>query len=257
MTSSRRLADKAIIVVGAGTGIGAATVRRLVAEGARVCVADLNLPAAEALASELDRQGATVFALHIDLADEHSVQRAITLAAEGLGGLNGAHINAADMGMLLEDSDALGEDLAVFDRTLQVNLRGHLLCTRAVLPYFIDNGEGAIVYTSSGAADAGEPTRPAYAASKAGIQALMRHVASRWGKQGITANCVAPGLVVTPEMSASGRLPEGFEQAMLAGTPSTRLGKVEDIAAVVAMLLSEDGKWINGQVYAVNGGVLM
>ena len=93
--------------------------------------------------------------------------------------------------------------------------------------------------------------------SKAGINALMRHVASRWGKQGITANCVAPGLVVTPEMTASGRLPEDFEQMMLAGTPSTRLGEVEDIAGVVAMLLSDDGRWINGQVLHINGGVLM
>ena len=257
MINSRRLAEKAIIVVGAGTGIGAATVRRLVAEDARVCIADLNLAAAETLADELQQHGADVFALPIDLANEESVHSAVTLASERFGGLNGAHINAADMGMLLEDSDALSEDLAVFDRTLQVNLRGHLLCTRAVLPYFIDAGEGAIVYTSSGAADVGEPVRPAYAASKAGIQALMRHVASRWGRQGITANCVAPGLVVTPEMSASGRLPEGFEQAMLTNTPSPRLGKVEDIAAVVAMLLSEDGRWINGQVYGINGGALM
>ena len=103
----------------------------------------------------------------------------------------------------------------------------------------------------------GENTRPAYAVAKAGINALMRHVASRWGKEGITANCVAPGLVVTPEMTASGRLPEGFENMMLAGTPSTRLGAVEDIAAMVAMLLCDDGRWINGQVLQVNGGALM
>ena len=76
-----------------------------------------------------------------------------------------------------------------------------------LLFHLLSGGEGAIVYTSSGAAHAGESTRPAYAAAKAGINALMRHVASRWGKKGITANCVAPGLVVTPEMTASGRLP--------------------------------------------------
>lgn len=143
-----RLKDRAIIVIGAGTGIGAATVRRLASEGARVCVADINVPAAE-------------------------------------------------------------------------------------------------------------PLRPSYAVSKAGINALMRHVASRWGREGITANCVAPGVTITPEMQASGQLPEGFEKMALAVTPHRRLGLAEDIAGVVAMLLSDDGKWINGQVYNVNGGALM
>ena len=257
MSSAQRLQGRAIIVVGAATGIGAATVRRLVDEGARVCIADINTGGAEALAADIRRNGGDAFALPIDLADETSVEEAFTEAVDRLGGVQGAHINAADMAVIYHDSDALSEELAVFDRTLQVNLRGHLLCTRAVLPHLLARGEGAIVYTSSGAADVGESTRPAYAVAKAGINALMRHVASRWGRAGITANCVAPGLVVTPEMTASGRLPEGFEKTMLAGTPSTRLGTVEDIAGTVAMLLSQDGRWINGQVLHVNGGVLM
>ena len=257
MSSSQRLQDRAIIVVGSATGIGAATVRRLADEGARLCLADINSEGAESLADEVRGNGGDAFAVPIDLADEASVTAAFTEAVKGLGGIRGVHINAADMSVLNDDSDALAEDLAVFDRTLQVNLRGHLLCTRAVLPHLLSAGEGAIVYTSSGAADVGEKTRPAYAVAKAGINALMRHVASRWGKEGITANCVAPGLVVTPEMTASGRLPEGFENMMLAGTPSTRLGTVEDIAAMVAMLLGDDGRWINGQVLQVNGGALM
>ncbi len=257
MSRKSRLGGKAVIVVGAATGIGAATVRRLADEGARLCLADINVQGAETLASEISDQGGDAFAVAIDLADESSVSSALGEAIERLGGIDGAHINAADMGALLDDSDALAQDLSTFDRTLQVNLRGHLLCTRAVLPHMLAAGEGAIVYTSSGAANVGENTRPAYAMSKAGINALMRHVASRWGKEGITANCVAPGLVVTPEMTASGRLPEDFEKMMLAGTPSTRLGEVEDIAGVVAMLLSDDGRWINGQVLHINGGVLM
>jgi NAD(P)-dependent dehydrogenase (short-subunit alcohol dehydrogenase family) len=77
---------------------------------------------------------------------------------------------------IMQDSDALAVDLSVFDRTLQINLRGHLLCTRAVLPHLLQRG-GAIVYTTSGACDAAEPQRPSYAASKSGLNALMRHVA--------------------------------------------------------------------------------
>ena len=252
-----RLKDKAIIVIGSGSGIGAATVRRLAAEGARVCAADINLAGAEAVASEVVQKGGEAFAVYIDLADEGSVNAAVAAAVEGLGRLDGAHINAADLRAIMQDSDALEVDLAVFDRTLAINLRGHLLCTRAVLPHLLARGGGAVVYTSSGSADSGEPVRPSYGASKSGLNAFMRHVASRWGREGITANCVAPGFTLTPEMEASGHLTQELRDYMMRQIPGRRLGRPEDIAGVVAMLLSEDGRWINGQVYNVNGGALM
>lgn len=252
-----RLKNKALIVIGAGTGIGAATARRLAAEGACVAVADINFPAAEAVAADLVRRGARAFAVAIDVTDETSVQAAVATTLGRFGRLDGAHVNAADMRVILQDSDVLAEDLAAFDRTIAVNLRGHLLCTRAVLPPLLQGGGGAIVYTSSGAAVAGEPTRPAYAVAKGGLEALMRHVASKWGRDGITANCVAPGLTVTPEMEASGGFPKELVEQMLGSTPHRRLGRVEDIAGVVALLLSEDGRWVNGQVWHVNGGILM
>jgi len=252
-----RLVGKAIIVFGSGTGIGAATVRRLASEGARVCAADINIQAAEALAAELAGRGSDVFAAHFDITDEHSVGQVTAAAVARLGRLDGAHINAADLRIIFQDSDAVAQDLAVFERTLAVNLRGHLLCTRAVLPHLLASGAGAIVYTSSGAGDSGEPTRPAYAMAKSGLNALMRHVASRWGRQGITANCVAPGFTLTAELQAAGQVPPAFIEQALARTPAPRLGRSEDIAGVVAMLLSEDGRWINGQVYHINGGALM
>jgi len=252
-----RLKDKAIVVIGSGTGIGAATVKQLAAEGARVCAADINLEAAQRVADKVCAAGGEAYAVYIDIAEERLVNRAFTEIIAALGGLDGAHVNAADLRVIFEDSDALAEDLAVFDRTLQVNLRGHLLCTRAALPHLLQRGQGAIVYTSSSAADVGENTRPAYAAAKSGLNALMRHVASRWGQEGITANCVAPGFVFTPEMQASGQVPQALLDGMLARIPGTRLGQVEDIAGVVALLLSEQGRWINGQVYNVNGGALM
>jgi len=253
----RRLQDKAIIVIGSGSGIGAATVRRLAVEGARVCAADINLAGAEAVAADVVANGGDAFAVYIDLADETSVTAAVAAAANRLGGLDGAHVNAADLRTIMQDSDALDVDLAVFDRTLAINLRGHLLCTRAVLPHLLARGGGAIVYTTSGSADAAEPVRPSYAASKSGLNALMRHVASRWGKEGITANCVAPGFTVTAEMELSGHLTQELRDYMMRQIRGRRLGKPEDIAGVAAMLLSEDGRWINGQIYHVNGGALM
>lgn len=249
-----RLRGKALMIVGAGTGIGAATARRLVGEGARVVLADINLDAAQAVAAEL---GAAAMALAIDIADEASVNAAIARAVDWLGGLDGIHVNAADLRTIFADSDALSLDLAVFDRTIDVNLRGHLLCTRAALPHLLARGGGAVVYTSSGASHSAEPQRPSYAMSKSGLNALMRHVASRWGREGVRANCVAPGFVMTPEMIAGGQVPDQLISAFLTRTPSTRVGSAEDIAGVVAMLLSNDGTWINGQVFHVNGGGIM
>lgn len=252
-----RLQGRAIIVVGAGSGIGAATVERLCSEGARVCVADINLAGAEAVADRMTAVGHEAFALAIDLADEASVNACFAEAAARLGGLDGCHVNAADLRTIFADSDALHVDMAVFDRTIAVNLRGHLLCTRAALPHLLESRHGAIVYTGSGACDSGEPERPSYAASKSGLNALMRHVASRWGKQGLTANCVAPGFVLTPELERLGQVPAEFLDFCLAQTRSPRLGKAEDIAAMVAMLLSDDARWLTGQVIHVNGGALL
>lgn len=252
-----RLAGKATIVVGAGSGIGAATVERLCSEGARVCVADINVEAAQAVAARMVQAGHDAFAVRIDIVDEASVMAAFATATQTLGRLDGVHINAADLRTIFSDSDALAVDLAVFDRTIAVNLRGHLLCTRAALPHLIAAGGGALVYTSSDAGDAGEPERPSYAMSKSGLNALMRHVASRWGKQGITANAIAPGFVMTPELIAGGQVPPAWIEQCIAETRSTRLGKAEDIAGMVAMLLSNDGRWINGQVFHVNGGAVL
>jgi len=254
---SARLQDKAVVVVGSATGIGAATVRRLASEGAHVCAADIRLDAAQAVADAVVAAGGRAFAVEVDITDEAQVQDAFARALDTLGRLAGVHVNAADLRTIFADSNALDVDLAVFDRTISVNLRGHLLCTRAALPHLLASGGGALVYTSSGSGDAGEPERPSYAASKSGLNALMRHVARRWGPEGVTANAIAPGFVMTPEMIAGGQVPPEVLTAFRTHTPSTRIGNVDDIAAVAALLLSDDARWINGQVIHVNGGALM
>jgi NAD(P)-dependent dehydrogenase (short-subunit alcohol dehydrogenase family) len=255
---NNRLNGRRIIVFGSATGIGAATVKRLTEEGARVCAADINIEGATQVAQEA---GGETFAVYVDISDEASVQKATEEAVSRFGGLDGAHINAADLRVIMEDSDALAIDLSIFDRTIAVNLRGHLLCTRAVVPHLAKSGKGAIVYTSSGSAHGGEPTRPCYAMAKAGVNALARHVGARWGKEGITANVLAPGFTVTGEMKkameANAEEANKWASYFMERTPHTRLGQSEDHAGVVAMLLSEDGRWINGAIYDVNGGSLM
>ncbi len=251
----RGLKGKRVAVIGAASGIGAATAQRLAEEAATVVVADINAAGAAAVAASIVAAGGDAVGYPCDIADEASVQRLMHFIDERYGGLDGLHINAADMQALQSDTDALDVSLEIFDRTLAVNLRGHLLCTRHALSLLLRQGGGAIVYTSSGAADFGEPTRVSYAVSKSGLHALMRHVASRWGKDGVRANAIAPGLVITEQLRE--HFPESLRQATLAVTRSPRLGTSEDIAAMVAMLMSEDGAWVTGQVIGVDGGAML
>lgn len=250
----RRLENRVVIVAGGASGIGEATAERLAAEGAAVVVGDLNAEGAQRVAARIEQNGGRAVGMACDISDEASVNALVHATVARYGALHGIHVNAADLMAIRQDTDALSVSLDIFDRTLAVNLRGHLLCTRAALPELLKSGGGAIVYTSSGAADMGEPTRVSYAVSKSGLQALMRHVAARWGKEGIRANAIAPGLVITEQLKA--HFPENLRQATLAITRSPRLGTSEDIAAMVAMLMSADGEWINGQTIGVDGGAL-
>jgi NAD(P)-dependent dehydrogenase (short-subunit alcohol dehydrogenase family) len=246
---------KVFVVAGGGSGIGEAVAVRLARHGAQVVVGDHRAELADAVATQIAASGGEATAQVFDIVDEASVRALVARAVERYGGLDGIHVNAADLEAVVQDTDAVDVPLEIYDRTQAVNLRGHLLCTRHAVPALIARGGGAIVYTSSGAAFMGEPSRVAYAIAKSGLHALMRHVASRWGKQGIRANAVAPGLVMTEAVKRA--MSDEACAQVLAITRSPRLGKPEDIAAAVAFLLSDDGAWINGQVLAVDGGVTM
>jgi NAD(P)-dependent dehydrogenase (short-subunit alcohol dehydrogenase family) len=251
----RGLESKVAVVAGGGSGIGAATAARLASEGAAVVVGDLAGDNATKTAEEISGRGGRAIAVQFDIADEASVVDLIAATVEEFGGLDLLHANAADLSPdnVGRDSDAVSVPLDVFDRTIEVNLRGHLLCTRHAIDRMLERGGGAIVYTSSAAAFIGEPQRPSYGIAKSGINALARHVASKWGKQGIRANAVAPGLVLTRAISEDSPIREWA----LKSTRSPRLGQPEDIAAAVAFLMSADGEWINGQVLSVDGGATL
>ena len=244
-------------MAGGAGGIGTATSTRLAEEGAKVVVGDVNEAAATEVADRINANGGTAVAVQFDVADDNSVGALVGAAVDAFGGVDLCHANAADLSVpvIMGDTDALDVDLDIWDRTMQVNLRGFLLCTRHVIPQLLERGGGAIVYTSSAAAFVGEPARPSYAAAKSGVNALMRHVASKWGKQRVRANAVAPGLVVSDEMSDV--IPREMQERTLKGTRSWRLGHPTDIAAMVAFLLSADGEWVNGQVISVDGGVTL
>ena len=253
----RGLQGKVAVVAGGAGGIGTATSMRLAEEGASVVVADLDESAAGAVAKQITEAGGAAVSCGTDISDEGDVTALIQLALSSFGALNILHANAADLSpdIIGRDTNAVEIPLEVFDRTMHVNVRGHLLCARHAIPVMVEAGGGALIFTASAAAFVGEPERPAYAMGKSALTALVRHIASRWGKQGIRANAIAPGLVLTDTVQAG--IPDHFREYALKGTRSARLGRPEDIAAMVAFLASDDGEWINGQAISVDGGSSM
>jgi NAD(P)-dependent dehydrogenase (short-subunit alcohol dehydrogenase family) len=265
----RGLQDKVVVVCAGGTGkndgpsnrasIGGATARRLAQEGALVVVGDLDMPAAQQTVELIERDGGTAIAQQFDASDEPSIVALMKRACEEFGGIDGVHANAMDMSAATlgadGEHDLLTLPLDVWQRTIDVGLTGFLLCVRHSLPSMLERGGGSVVATVSGAVYVGEPIRLAYQTVKTGMTAVVRHIASRWGHEGIRANAVAPGMVPgaekLAEVDAAGR------ERMLRMARSNRLGTADDIAAMVTFLMSGDGSWVTGQVISVDGGVSM
>lgn len=254
----RGLHERVFLIAGGARGIGAAVATRLAEEDARVVIGDLDIDGASQTAKQIEEGGGTAHAVRYDQSDEDSIAALIQNAVDRFGVIHGLHANAADLSpsTMETDLDLLRMNPATWTRVLQVNLIGYAVAIREVLPHLLANEHGgAIVCTTSDANDLGQRSLPAYAASKAGIDTLIRHTASRWGKQNIRANAIAPGLV---QSETAGELSsQAHIDKTLAATRSPRLGTPQDIAATVAFLLSDDASWINGQVWSVNGGMLM
>lgn len=251
----RRLEGSVILVAGAG-GIGGGLAKRYAQEGAQVVLGDINLPAAEEVVGEITGSGNTARSIHLDGSDEDSVKAAISFCVETLGGLDGLHVNFASLADSNRDQGILELPLDVYDETQRVNVRGFYLCTRAALPALIAGGGGSIVYTSSIGAYTGGTAQVAYSMSKAAGHALMRHVATRYGPEGVRANTIAPGLILHPaaEAEISAKL---LEMCYARASIKSRTGRPTDIAALGTLLMSDEGSYITGQVFCVDGGTTM
>lgn len=250
-----RLKDKVIIVAGAG-GIGNELARRYASEGASVLLGDIDGAAAKAAAEEITSAGDTAISVELDGADDESIGAAVALAVSTFGGLDGFHANFASFKDGESGADILGLPMDIYDEVMRVNARGFVLCTRHALPHMLARGGGAMVYTSSGASYMGEPVRLAYGMSKVSIHALMRHVARRFGPEGIRANVIAPGVISHPRFQAV--IPPEMQEAFKEGALiKSRLGSPTDIAAMGALLMSDEGSFITGQVISVDGGTIM
>lgn len=250
-----RFEAKRVVVASGGSGIGAATAERLAREGARLVVGDINEDGARATVERIVAAGGIAEAIRYDLADEASTNALMARCVDAYGGIDGLLNVGADLSheTMAGDLDVLEMSVDVWQRTLRVNVIGHALTCREAIRQMVKQGTGgAIVCVSSEAASCGEDTRPAYAASKAAVNALMRQIALRWGKEGIRANCVAPG--ITMSATAEEQMPTEFKQQWLDLTTMKRFGRPADLAATIVHLLSDDAAWVSGQVWHVNGG---
>jgi NAD(P)-dependent dehydrogenase (short-subunit alcohol dehydrogenase family) len=246
-----QLDDKVVLLSGGASGIGRSTAIRLADEGAVVAIGDVALEGAQSVAAEIaDRDGHAI-AVHCDLRNEESVAAFVSAAVAEFGGVDGIDHNASWSHPRL-DTDAEGIDLGIWDRVLATNTRGALLLARHAIPSMRQRGGGSIVSISSGTSTIGESTRVAYGVSKAAINQLTRHLATRYGRDGIRANAIAPGFILTD--TAMANVPAATQDRLAAANPTRRLGTPDDIAAVVVFLLSDASSYVNGQVIHVDGG---
>jgi len=243
------------IVTGAARGIGAATARRLAADGMAVAVLDLDAGSCNATVEAITAAGGHAIAVGADVSKDNQVEAAVGTVAAELGPptvlVNNAGVIRDNLLFRMSEDD--------WDTVLGVHLRGAFLMSRSVQKHMVDQRYGRIVNLSSSSA-LGNRGQANYSAAKAGMQGLTKTLAIELGQFGITANAVAPGFIVTDMTAATaarlGMTFENFQAAVASQVPVRRIGEVDDVAHAISFLASEGAGYVSGQVIYVAGGPL-
>lgn len=251
-----RLKEKVALITGGAAGIGLATARRFVEEGARVALCDVSPEAGERAAAEL---GPRALFHRVDVTDGAAVEAWVAEVHTRLGRIdvlvNNAGIIRDHQLVRVKDGEILGTmSEADFDRVLAVNLKGTFLCTRAVVPIMVRQRSGVILNASSIAGLDGNFGQTNYVATKAGIVGMTKVWARELGKYGIRVNAVAPGFTATEILRT---MPEKVLEGIRARTPLGRLGDPRDIANAYLFLASDEAAFITGAVLRVDGGLVL
>ena len=249
-----RLQGKRAVVTGAGSGIGRASAKLFAAEGAALLIVDKTAAAVEETAAQIRSAGAKVIALAADAGVEAEVRGFIDKAVRDLGGLDIVYANAGVSGGLVP---LFEQTVEMWQEILRVNLIGPFLAIRHAAPHMIKQGQGAIVCTASVAGLRANAGGHPYSASKAGVISLVQTAANSLTGTGVRVNAICPGLIET------GMTRPIFERARERGSegkigqlnPLQRHGEPEEIAAMALFLASDDASYVNGQAFAVDGGL--
>jgi 3-oxoacyl-[acyl-carrier protein] reductase len=249
MTSTPRVA----VVTGAARGIGAATARRLAADGHAVAVIDLDEPACTATVSAITDAGGRAVGIGADVSDPAQVEAAVARVVEQLGAPTILVNNAG----IIRDNLLFKMTVDDWDAVLSVHLRGAFLVTKAVQAHMVEAKWGRVVNLSSTSAQ-GNRGQVNYSAAKAGMQGFTKTLAIELGRYGVTANAVAPGFIATDMTRATAERMkisfEEFTEGVAQQVPVGRVGQPEDIAATISFLTSEEAGFVSGQVIYVAGG---
>jgi 3-oxoacyl-[acyl-carrier protein] reductase len=248
-----RLDGRVAFLTGAGRGIGAATAARLAAEGAAVAVTDMDLGPAEETAESIRAGGGQSIALAVDVTERDNVESAVERTAQELGRLDilvaCAGITRDQLLFKMTDDE--------WDGVIDTHLKGSFMAARAAQKFMVQQRYGKMIFTSSTSA-LGNRGQANYSTAKAGLQGLARTLAIELGPFNINVNAIAPGFIETrmTQQTAEriGMDWEQFKTEAAAHTPLRRTGKPEDVASVVAFLVSDDASFVSGQVIYIAGG---